>query len=61
MFTKVTLGLAVIVVTASNALAAPKTPSGIVPSQNVYNPAGANVTDHRILDCIHVAFPQCSD
>ncbi len=60
MFTKATLGLAVILATASGALAATKTPN-IVPSQNVYNPTGAyaDVTDHRILDCVHVAFPQC--
>jgi hypothetical protein len=42
MFTKATLGLAVILVTASGALAATKTQSN-VPSQNVYNPAGAYI------------------
>jgi hypothetical protein len=40
--TKAILGLAVILVTASGALAATKTQSN-VPSQNVYNPAGAYV------------------
>ena len=64
MFTKATFGLAVILVTASGALAATKTQSN-VPSQNVYNPAsaypGVTVDGHpRILDCVHVAFPQCS-
>jgi hypothetical protein len=42
MFTKATLGLAVALVTASGALAATKT-QGTVPSQNMYNPAGAYV------------------
>ncbi len=42
MFTKATLGLAVVLVTASGALAATKNQSN-VPSQNVYNPAGAYV------------------
>ncbi len=42
MFTRATVGLAVILVTASGALAATKT-QNIVPSQNVYNPAGAYV------------------
>jgi hypothetical protein len=44
MFTKATLGLVVILVTASGALAATKTHSN-VPSQNqnLYNPAGAYV------------------
>ena len=64
MFTKATLGLAVILVTASGALAATKNQSN-VPSQNVYNPAGAYpgviVDGHPpILDCVHLAFPQCS-
>jgi hypothetical protein len=58
MFTKAMLGLAVIFFTASGGLAAAKTQS-IAPSQNVYNPAGAYVTDHRASDCVHVAFPQC--
>jgi hypothetical protein len=65
MFTKAILGLAVVLVTASGALAATKTQSN-VGRQNVYNPAGADsdtTVDHhhpRILDCVHVAFPQCS-
>ena len=42
MFTKATFGLAVVLVTASGALAATKNQSN-VPSQNVYNPAGAYV------------------
>jgi hypothetical protein len=42
MFTKATLGLAVILATASGALAATKT-HGISPTQNVNNPAGAYV------------------
>jgi hypothetical protein len=45
MFTKATLGLAVILATASGALAATKT-YDIAPSHNgytVYNPAGASV------------------
>jgi hypothetical protein len=62
--TKAILGLAVILGTASGALAATKTQSNI-PNQNVYNPAGAEsgviVDRHpRIPDCVHVAFPQCS-
>ncbi|HLK83608.1 MAG TPA: hypothetical protein VKT99_19245 [Xanthobacteraceae bacterium] len=64
MFTRATFGLAIILVTASGALAATKTRSN-VPNQNVYNPAGAyaGVTvdgQPRILDCVHVTFPQCS-
>jgi hypothetical protein len=47
MFTKAILGLAVILVTASGALAATRTHN--IPSQNTY-----------IADCVHVAFPQCS-
>ena len=42
MFTKATFGLAVVLATASGALAATKTQTN-VPSQNVYNPAGAYV------------------
>ena len=42
MFTKATFVLAVVLATASGALAATKSQS-IVPSQNVYNPAGAYV------------------
>jgi hypothetical protein len=42
MFTKATLGLAVILATASGTLAATKSQS-IAPSTNVYNPAGAYV------------------
>ena len=42
MFTKAALGLAVILVTASGALAATRT-QNTVPSQNVYSPAGAYV------------------
>lgn len=46
MFAKVTFGLAVVLATASGALAATK-PSSTSPSQivytNVYNPAGAHV------------------
>ncbi len=42
MFTKATFGLAVVLVTASGALAASKTQS-VVETQNVYNPAGAYV------------------
>jgi len=53
MLTKALLGLAVILVTASGALAATKTQS--IPSQNEYNPAGAYVAD-----CVRVPFPQCS-
>lgn len=42
MFTKTTFALAFVLATASGALPAPKGQS-IVPSQNVYNPAGAYV------------------
>jgi hypothetical protein len=42
MFTKATFGLAVILITASGALAATKNQNN-VPSQNVYNPAGAYI------------------
>jgi hypothetical protein len=42
MFTKATFALAFALATASGALAATKSQS-IVPSQNVYNPAGAYV------------------
>jgi hypothetical protein len=59
MLTKAIVGLAIILVTASGALAATKSQSA--PSQNVYNPAGAAVDNYpRVLDCVHVAFPQCS-
>ena len=63
MFTKATLGLAVILVTASGALAATK-PLSNVPSQNAHSPEAYPGTavdrQPRILDCVHVAFPQCS-
>jgi len=53
MFTKATAVLAVILATASGALAATKT-HNIDPSQsvytNVYNPAGAHVGTDRALD-----------
>ena len=42
MFTKTAFGLAIILVTASGALAATKS-QGVAPSQNVYNPSGAYV------------------
>jgi hypothetical protein len=42
MFSKIAFALAFALATASGALAATKNPS-IVPSQNVYNPAGAYV------------------
>jgi hypothetical protein len=42
MFTRTTFALAFALASASGALAATKTQS-IVPSQNVYNPAGAYV------------------
>jgi hypothetical protein len=42
MFTKTTFALVLALTTASGALAATKSQS-IVPSQNVYNPAGAYV------------------
>jgi hypothetical protein len=42
MFTRITFALAFALATASGALAATKSQS-IVPSQNVYNPAGAYV------------------
>ena len=57
MFTKATLGLAVILATASGALAASKTNS-IASNHGVYavhNAAG----QIRLNDCVHVAFPQC--
>jgi hypothetical protein len=59
MLTKAILGVAIILVIASGALAAKKSQSA--PSGNVYNPAGAAVDDYpHILDCVHVTFPQCS-
>jgi hypothetical protein len=59
MLTKAILGVAIILVTASGALATTRSQSAS--SQNVYNPAGAAVDDYpHVLDCVHVTFPQCS-
>lgn len=46
MLTKTAFGLALVLATASGALAAAKT-HAIVPNQNVYNPAGAYVGADR--------------
>jgi hypothetical protein len=60
MFTKTTLGLAVILATASGALAATKThhiaPGGV---HAVYNGTVGERSQIRLDDCVHVAFPQC--
>ena len=58
MFTKATLGLAVILATASGALAAIKTHSAAVSA--AYSQArGYQDGQIRLDDCMHVAFPQC--
>jgi hypothetical protein len=43
MLTKTAIGLALVLATVSGTLADTKTPRNILPSQNVYNPAGAYV------------------
>lgn len=43
MFTRIAFGLAVILATASGALAAARTHGVVEPTQNVYNPNGAFV------------------
>jgi hypothetical protein len=58
MFAKATLGLAVILATASGALAAMKTHSAA--AYAAYNQARAYEDGQiRLDDCVHVTFPQC--
>ncbi len=58
MFTKAALGLAVILATASGALAATKTHINAVrdAAHAAYNAPESYI---RLDDCVHVAFPQC--